>query len=71
MINDDGVAKVAREMNKGLASSRPQGAEGAPQTHTSPHHPTQLDLLGVIHISDILNWQCLLEGSGLLSNNKF
>lgn len=34
MINDDGVAKVAREMNKGLAS-RPQGAEGVSQTHTS------------------------------------
>lgn len=70
MINDDGVAKVAREMNKGLASSRPQGAEGASQTHTSSD-PTQLDLLGVIHISDILNWQCLFEGPGLLSNNKF
>lgn len=38
MINDDGVAKVAREMNKGLAS-RPQGAEGASQTHTSSDPP--------------------------------
>lgn len=29
MINDDCMAKVAREINKGLASSRPRGAEGA------------------------------------------